>query len=328
MEVIDCQWHWYPREFAESKLGRGRHPLWSRDGDALVYEPTPGRAWRYGPDYLDLDRQLEIMAAAGIDAVLASPVVVGDGSLLEPAADRAACEQLNELFAGAARANPGVVHGLAVLPMQDPAAAVEVLDDAISRLGLKGVLLHSNIAGQTIAGEASWPVYARAQELGIPLFLHPTHAFGDQRLADFKLEPPLGYMFDTTVAALSLILAGVLDAFPDLAIVHPHLGGTLPYLVDRVDVYASQGRWPQLERPVKEYLTRFHTDTVNHSPGALATATDLYGTERLLFSSDHPYFGAADEVAFVREHVAAADHPAVFAGNARRLLGLDEERGA
>jgi predicted TIM-barrel fold metal-dependent hydrolase len=136
------------------------------------------------------------------------------------------------------------------------------------------------------------------------------------------MERPLGYMFDSSFAVLSLIVAGVLDAYPDLTLVHPHFGGTLPYLTQRVEVYQRQGRW-NVERPIGEYLGQFYTDTVSESPGALRMAIEAYGIQHILFASDVPYFPAGDGVRFVREHHAPADAREVFAGNARRLLGLD-----
>lgn len=319
MTVIDCQCHWYPPAFCEAQLARSSYPLWRRDGEDYLYQPSSRETWRYTRDYTDLERQFSVMGAAGIDVLLSSPVIAGDVSAFEPAEGRYLAEMLNEEFAGAQRAHPDRFMGLAVLPTQDVTAAVEVLDDAIGRLGLAGVLLHSNVAGGSLAERALWPLYAHVQELDVPVFLHPTRAFGEPRLTDFALEPPLAYMFDTTVAALSLIVGGVLDAFPDLRLVHPHLGGTLPYLVDRVDVYRRQGRW-NLERPVREYLARFYTDTVSESPEALQLAIAHYGIDHLLHSSDFPYFPARLGVEFVERNLP--EHArAVFEDNARRLLG-------
>lgn len=325
--VIDCQWHWYPRAACEAQLKRTSHPLWRRDGDGYLFEPTSGEVWRYGPDYVDLDRQLEIMAAAGIDTAVVSPVIAADVSALDVGDAREMCAIYNEEIARAQRLYPGRIYGLAMVPAQDAEAAIETLDDAVRRLGLVGVLMHSNVDGGSIADRSLWPFYARAEKLGIPVFLHPTRTAAEGRVTDYALEHPLSYMFETTIAALSLIVGGVLDAFPGLDVVHPHFGGTLPYLVDRVDVYRRLGRW-QLERPVAEYLPRFYTDTVSESPGALRMAIEAYGVQRMLFASDFPYFPAADGVRFVQENLAPADAEQVFAGNARRLLGIPVQADA
>jgi len=320
--VIDCQWHWYPRVVLEALTTRTSHPRTHRAGDGYVLEATPSESWEYPEHYVDLDRQLAIMDESGIDTVIASPVVAADVSALEIGAARELCELFNEELAGAQRQHRGRLYGLATLPVQDTAAAIDCLDDAIDRLGLVGALLHSNVDGGSIAAPEMWPLYARLAERGVPLFLHPTRTFAPERFHDFALEPPLGYMFDTTVAATSLIVSGVLDAYPDLQVVHPHLGAALPVLVDRLDVYRRLGRW-DAPRPLSEYLPRFHTDTVSESPRALRMALEVYGPERVLFASDFPYFPPADGVRFAREHVAPEQADAIFSGNAARLLGLE-----
>jgi aminocarboxymuconate-semialdehyde decarboxylase len=326
MTVIDCQWHWYPPAFCDVLLARETYPRARRDGDGYVYEPSPREAWRYTREFVDLDHQFALMDEAGIDVVVASPSIAGDVTALDPAEGRATAELLNEELAAAQRRHPDRFRALAVLPLQDVAASIELLDDAVARLGLRGVLLHSNVAGGSITDLELWPIYARLQELEVPVFLHPTRAFPEERIRALALEPPLAYMFDTTVAALSLVLAGVLDAYPALKVVHPHLGGALPYLVDRVDVYRSQGRW-QLEGSVRSYLPRFYTDTVSESPEALRLAIELYGIDRILFSTDHPYFSARQGVAFVREQLDGADAERVLVGNAAALLGLGLSEG-
>ena len=319
--VIDCQWHWYPAGACEALLSRRAHPLWRRHGDGYLFEPAPGEVWHFGPDYFDLDRQFEHMDEAGIDAVVVSPVIAGDVAALQLNDAREVCLLFNEELARAQRQHPARIHGLAVVPVQDTAAAIDVLEDAVARLGMSGLLLHSNVNQGSIADQRMWPLYERVDDLGLPVFLHPTHTSPPQRVSDYALEQPLSYMFDTTVAAVSLIVGGVLDRFPHIRFVHPHLGATLPYLVDRIDVYRRLGRW-DMERPARDYLGQFHTDTVSESPGGLRMAIETYGINRLLFSSDYPYFPPADGVRFVADNLAPADAVQVFSGNASRLLGL------
>jgi aminocarboxymuconate-semialdehyde decarboxylase len=320
--VIDCQWHWYPRAVCEAMLARTAYPRWRRNGDGYVYEASPTELWQHTRDYVDLDRQLEIMDASGIDAVVASPVLAGDVSALELGDARELCLAFNEEVARAQRKHPGRVYGVAVLPVQDAAAAIETLDDAVDRLQLVGALLHSNVNGDSIARKELWPLYAHLEARGIAVFLHPTRTFSPPRVNDYLLEPPLAYMFDTTVAAVSLIVAGVLDAFPELAIVHPHLGAALPYLVERMDVYRRLGRW-DTPRTVREYLPQFYTDTVSESPAGLRLSLELYGADRVLFASDFPYFPAADGVRFVADNVPPEHAQAILSGNATQLLNLE-----
>jgi len=324
--VIDCQWHWYPRAVCEALTTSTSYPRSRRAGKGYVFEATTDESWEYQEHYVDLDRQLEIMDASGIDTVIASPVVAADVSWMELSEARELCLMFNEELAQAQRLHPGRVYGLAMLPVQDAAAAIECLDDAVDRLDLVGALLHSNVDGRSIAGRELWPLYERLAERALPLFLHPTRTLAPGRVHDYALEPPLGYMFDTTIAATSLVVSGVLDAFPELAVVHPHLGAALPALVDRLDVYRKLGRWDS-PRPIREYLPRFHTDTVSESPGSLRMALEVYGPERLMFATDFPYFPAERGVHFVRDNVAPELAAAIFGGNAAKLLGLDVPDG-
>ena len=86
---------------------------------------------------------------------------------------------LNEARAEAQREHAGRFYGLATLPWQDAEAALEVVEDAIGRLGLRGLLIHSNIDGRPIDADELRPVYARIAELGVPLCLHPARTMAE-----------------------------------------------------------------------------------------------------------------------------------------------------
>ncbi|QLQ09189.1 MAG: amidohydrolase family protein [Nocardioidaceae bacterium] len=323
MTIIDTQNHWYPPAFCEAQLARSAYPLWSRSETGYVMVPAPGAPpVQLTRDFTDLDHQFEKFAALGVDVLVSSPAVFADVSSLPVAEAIELAHLINEEQARAEQAHPGSFYGLAVLPMQDCTAAISVLDDAMDRLGLRGFVLHSNVAGASIAQPELLPIYQHAGKRGVPVFLHPGAVQAEDRVRQFALDHPLSFMFDTTVAAASLILGGVLDAVPELKIVHPHLGGTLPYLIERMEIYRTVGRWDH-QRPLGEYLSCFHTDTVSGSPAALAMAIDLYGADRVMFASDHPYFPPAGAVEFVRGHVDPAILEQVLSENACRLLDID-----
>ena len=183
----------------------------------------------------------------------------------------------------------------------------------------------SNVAGEALDSPRLRPIWACLATHSLPVFLHPTRTIFAGALQRFGLEYVVGYVFDTTAAALALVFSGVLDEFPELAIVHPHLGGTIPYLAGRID-YESKQPWAatrELERAPSEYLRRFFVDTVSYNPGALKLALDFYGTDRVLLGTDFPWWPATDGVALVREALATRPElDAVLNLNARRLLHL------
>jgi predicted TIM-barrel fold metal-dependent hydrolase len=319
--AIDCQCHWYPTEFCTARLNASTYPRSRQEGDGYVFEVSEHETLLVPRHFHDLDVQLEVMREAGVGTLICSPVVLGDVSSLPPSEATEVATLLHESFATAQRAHPGAFYGLAALPLQDVSAATDSLENAIVDLGLRGVLLHSNADGRSIARTELWPLYERIEQLAVPIFLHPTRAFQIERVRDYRLERPLAYLYDTSIAAMSLIVSGVLDKFPSLRIVHPHLGGTLPYLLERLEEYHRLGFW-DLREPIRSYLRRFHTDTVSGSQLALAQALDVYGLDRMLFSSDFPYFQPADGVRFVRENFKPDEARQVLTENARTLLSL------
>jgi aminocarboxymuconate-semialdehyde decarboxylase len=208
--------------------------------------------------------------------------------------------------------------------MQDTQSAIGVLEDAVERLGLRGVCVGSNVNGESIAAEARRPIYDCVADLGVPVFLHPTRSLLEDRVRRYGHEYTVGFMVDTSLAALDLVFSGILDDHPTLTVVHPHLGGVLPYLAARIDIeYANPwSRTRALDRPPSEYLQRVFTDTVSGSAAALRLSLDVYGADRLLFASDYPYWSPADGLAAVREALTDGHLDAVLAGNAQSLLGL------
>jgi aminocarboxymuconate-semialdehyde decarboxylase len=325
--VIDCQCHWYPRAFFEYCLPRTRHPLCRRDGDGFVYELTPHVPLSFAPQQIDAERVLDSLEPIGIDVLITSSESLGLTTWTAEE-EREGARVLNEAKAAAQREHPGRFFGLATLPMQDPEAALEELDFAVGRLGLVGVCVGSNIDRAPIVGPELLPVYQRIEQLGVPLFLHPTTSLASEAL-QFGMEFILGWMFDTSVAALSLVLSRTLDECPDLTVVHPHLGAMLPYLAGRID-FEYKTPWggnEELPAPPTEYLRRFYTDTVSDSPAALDMALEFYGDERVLFGSDYPWWPPQRGLDFVTDSLEGARLQQVLAGNARRILALAPVEG-
>jgi aminocarboxymuconate-semialdehyde decarboxylase len=322
MKVIDTQAHWYPRALLDAYVDSDGFPGCRREGDSYAIEMVPD-SWTSLPlHFVELDLQLETMRDAGVDVVVSSSGSFGDVDALPVAQAKEVAIGVNEERASAEARFDGFL-GLATVPWQDVGAAIEVLDDAVSRLGLRGALIHSNIVGGQIDAPYLRPVYARMSELGVPLFLHPGKTLLEPHARDLGLEVMLAYMFDSSMAALRLVLSGILDGL-SLNVVHPHCGATLPYLAGRID-HAYWKPWAlgrELERLPSELLKGFYTDTMCQSPETLAYAKGFYGVGHLLYGSDYPYYQPAESLAFVRECLTVAEAAAVLWENPARLLGL------
>jgi predicted TIM-barrel fold metal-dependent hydrolase len=324
--VIDCQFHWHPPALCEHDLGRADYPRATRVEDGYRYELSAVETQHFTARFSDLDTQLADAAAAGVDVVVSGPSASGDvGGRADLGEAVEVATLLNEEAARAQQTSDGRLIGIAVLPMQDLDAALGVLDHAIGTLGLRGVCVYSNIGGASIAQPALRPLYERIEQLDVPILLHPTGCFRDERVAPFQMERPLGYMFDSSFAVLSLIVGGILDACPDLRVLHPHLGGTLPFLAERMEMYRRGGLWPDMTEPIATYLRRLYFDTASFTPGALALTRQVGDESRLVFGSDYPYWPITEGLAFIRDNLPEELFHAVCQSNAERLLGLSAD---
>jgi aminocarboxymuconate-semialdehyde decarboxylase len=322
MKVVDTQAHWYPRILLEAYAESDGFPGCRRDGDSYAIETRPGEWTSLPLHFVELELQLETMHEAGVDVVVSSSASFGDVDALPVEQAKELAIAVNEERAAAGARYAGFL-GLATIPWQDAGAAIEVLGDAVSRLGLRGVLLHSNIAGRPVDSPYLRPVYERMSELRVPLFLHPAKTLLEPHARDLGIEVILAYMFDSSIAAFRLVLSGILDGL-ELDIVHPHCGATLPYLAGRIDgaYWKPYALGRKLEQPPSERLKGFYTDTMCQSPETLEYAKGFYGVTHMLYGSDYPYYQPADSLALVRECLTEAEAEAVLWTNAARLLRL------
>jgi aminocarboxymuconate-semialdehyde decarboxylase len=216
---------------------------------------------------------------------------------------------------------------LATLPLNDPAASVAELERATQELGFRGVMLFSNVNGVALSDERYWPLYEKAEETGAVLYIHPTHPVGVEAMTDYWLMPLVGFTFDTTLAAASLVFSGVVERFPTITWVLAHLGGAIPYLAERLDrgYFAFEECRANITKPPSEYLRKFYFDTVNFDVSALSLAIDFAGPDRLLAGSDYPHqIGSLRSMVESLRKLDISDdaREGILGGNAARLLGL------
>ena len=236
----------------------------------------------------------------------------------------------NEEMAGAQKKYPGRVWASAGVPLQDTAMAIEVVDDAVNRLGLMGVNLPGSIgADPRIDTERLEPFYDHVEKLGIPMFLHPTDAVFADALDgyDGALFLSLGRVMEVSVAAMRLVFSGIMERHPDLKLVMSHTGGTLPYQSGRMDKNGKKAKLPQ---EPSTYLKRMYSDTVSPHMEGIKFAIDYYGVDHVMYGSDYPCWSPADALRLLAETgISEADQQKILYANARRILGLrDPEKKA
>ena len=279
------------------------------------------------------------MDAAGIDVQVISHTYPSV-ELLEPAAAIPLAREANDLLAEAVALHPDRFCGFAALPTSDPKAAAQELERAVTQLGFKGALINGRTRDRFLDGHDYWPILERAEDLDVPLYLHPGLPPAAVREAYYSGLSPLanhwlsiaawGWHVETGLHALRLIAAGAFDRFPRLQVVIGHMGEAIPFMLDRTNLTLSKEA-SGLERTVKEYFQHnFHVTTSGFFSNApLLCLLEAIGPDRTIFSVDYPYSTNQEGRAFLdNAPIDPADREKIAHGNAERLLKLGATIGS
>lgn len=319
---IDSQSHLFSEEFLKLLEKRKTSPYVYRKGDER-YVVVGEWHRRLMPRHTDAAAKIADMDKAGIAMTALS--INDPGPELFGKDSAAMAVMLNDFIAETVKQHPKRFFGLATLPFDSPESMMKEFDRATGKLGMKGILLYSNLDGRFPDEPPFRPLYAEAERRGIPILLHPALPMTYSALKDYQMVPMLGLMFDTTIALCRLILSGVLDKHPNLKLVCPHVGGALPYLVGRVDhqtMVLKRGA-ENIRMAPSEYLKRVYLDTVSPIPMAIRYGIDFVGVDRMLYSSDHPWVDPSLIAGHVESlKMPAAEESKVFTENAKRLFNL------
>jgi aminocarboxymuconate-semialdehyde decarboxylase len=329
-DAIDVHAHFFPERYLD---------LIAREGGA--FGASIDRSSPKGPSivvgqsrtppldasYWDLERRRQAMDRTGI-ALQALSLTVPMVYFAEGDLGARLAAVHNDAMSEAHRAFPDRFVGCATLPMQDPKRALSELERAAALPGIRGVYMGTNVNGRELSDPGFTPIFARCEQLRLPVLLHPIHVVGSgPRLSRFYLSNLLGNPFDTAVAASHLVFGGVLDAFPKLEVCLPHAGGAMPYLVGRI-THGQKVR-PEnkgvAKRPFKSYLRRFTYDTIAHDPEPLAYLVELVGADRVMIGSDFCFdMGPTQprDIVVRGLRLSARDRSRILKENARRLLRL------
>ncbi|UUU20271.1 amidohydrolase family protein [Streptomyces sp. DSM 40750] len=277
------------------------------------------------PKLTDVSVRLAAMDAQGVDVQLVSP----SPSHYHHWADEETAEKVyrlaNEATAAHCAQAPNRLKGLGLVPLQHPTQAVRALDHALEQ-GLLGVELSSHAPGRELSDPAYEPLWARAEETGALLFLHPFGCTLDERLDRWYLSNTVGQPTENAVALSHLIFSGVLDRHPELRLIAAHGGGYLPTHIGRSDhawTTRSDAGAGCAHLP-SSYLKRLYFDSLVHDPYVLRELIRAAGADRVLLGSDFPFdMGTDDPVGALRAaRLPDADFHAVRGGNAVALLRL------
>jgi aminocarboxymuconate-semialdehyde decarboxylase len=317
---IDVHSHHYPAAYLEifSSLG---YPELSR-GPRLA----PGA-------HLTIDERIGLLDEVGIDLQVLSAVAPGPYLPVEVDAVRAA-RLANDLYADLFARYPRRLAGFGTVPLPHVRAAVAEAERCLDTLGMLGLTIGCSVAGRQLDDAAFAPFWAALDERGAVLFLHPQGVGCGPGTTDYGLGWLLGAPVEDTVAALRLVLSGLIERFPRVRIIVPHLGGVLPFLLQRIDDTSGHAvvrlrdteEAPGIDGPPSRYYRRLWFDTVNSHPAALRCACESFGADRLLLGTDFPFRVGPHWAPLVRyiedAGLSPADTEAILGGNAQLLLGL------
>jgi aminocarboxymuconate-semialdehyde decarboxylase len=327
MTVIDVHTHMLTLEFLE---------LLRRHGDKYTLKKTKAGQetvhlyeapfMTLVPDMWDYDKRIAAMDKAGVDVAivsLTSPNVYWGGREVSLRAAR----QVNESMAEQRRAKPDRIRWFASLPWQFAGDAKQELVRSVAT-GAAGVMVLANIDGRDLIDPGFAPIWAEIDRLKLPVLVHPTAPQGirDLHMDEFGLVPPIGFMFDTTLAFARMILAGFIDRYPNVKLIAAHGGAALPYLAGRLD--RCHEMIPACAEVIKEkpstYLQRIYYDTVVYDARALDLCVAVAGsTDNVLYGSDYPHNIGDMAGCLARVNARPRDQAARIAGkNAERIFRL------
>jgi aminocarboxymuconate-semialdehyde decarboxylase len=308
--------------------GQAVPPYLEEDANTYRNHPIP----LFNPRGPEVDQRLADMDEMGIDVQVLS---INDTYYwAEPELARQIVQIQNEEIAELCAAHPDRFLGLATAALPYPDLAVEQLEEAVKKLGMRGVDIGGSANGEDLSAPKFLPFWAKAEQLGTLVFIHPAGMSGAEYPMDFQqrlggngwLSNVIGNPLETTIALSHLIQEGILDRFPGLKILAAHGGGFLPSYAGRSDQCLIAN--PDLCKPVKkkpsEYLKQIYYDSLVVTPEGLRHLIAEVGVSQIVLGTDYPTRWNRDGIdrILAAPGLTDAGRIAILGGTAAKLLGL------
>ena len=318
MRSIDIHAHSTPQSFIKATTsGEDWHTL--NLGSALS---NPRNGWTPEQRIADMD-------SLGVDIQVVSTTAAFYRYDLDTEVTAAMHRECNDEVSQLTKDRPDRFAGLANIPMQDPAAAIEELERSMVTLGLKGAMINDTANNVTYDEPQYLPFWKAAEELGALIFIHQRG--GDTlvtpRSDKYHLMNSIGNLVDRAVTYATFVFGGVMDKHPDLKICLAHGGGYTCFGIGRMDrgwQVRPEAR-VNIQEPPSAYLRKFYYDCLTHSEPALRYLIDSVGIDRILFGTDWPADMAIDwPVSWVLglESLTQEEKDAILWKNLESLLDL------
>jgi len=321
----DLHTHYYPEAFFRliEQVG-GAFSFGTDPTGRTIIRYRGSRFFGITPPMTDPARRIEDMDRVGIDVEVLS-LSTPNVYFAPPERQAEVAHLVNDAYADLAARYPKRFKGFASIPMDDPDAALRELERALDELRMNGVIVLSNINGRALSDPRYRPFFVECDRRRVCVFIHPMIPASAEPFAEYVLGPIIGFPFDTTLAVARLCYAGVFRELPNIRWILGHLGGAVPYLMERMD-----NGWRDfaecrvnIDELPSVYLKRLYYDTVSFSAASLRLARELVGADHMVMGSDYPHLlGSIDRAVTSIESldVPSAEKEMIFSGNARAIL--------
>jgi len=288
---LDLHTHFYTEAFFQtirdlpSEFSFGS----SSTGQTIITHRS-ARFFGVTPAMTDVSKRLEDMDRVGIDVEvvsLSTPNVFFTDAAHQPEV----AKMMNDSYADLIARHPKRFKGFASIPMDAPDAALAELHRAIDTLKLNGVVLLSNIGGKALTSPEYRPFFEEANRMKLCIFLHPMIPVNSDAFREYVLGPIIGFPFDTSLAVARMCYDGMFKELPDIRWIIGHLGGAIPYLMERMDngFRDFADCRVKIDKLPSVYLKRLYYDTVSFSPYTLKMVRDMVGADHMVMGSDYPH---------------------------------------
>lgn len=314
MKIIGIEEHWISEKFASL------YPVSGKPGSDAPIEVLKD---------IKEDR-LKVLDKAGIDFQ-----VLGHGMFPATTASLSDIQATNNQVAESVKKFPSRFAAFAALPLADAKDAAKELERTVREFGFKGAMINGTIDGQFLDNPRFESLLAKAEELGVPLYLHPAYPVPSVSDVYFKGEfselvgftlgsTAAGWHYEVGLHALRMIVSGVFDRHPNLQIIIGHLGELIPFYWERIETWLEP-RATNLKLPVRDYFPRnIHVTTSGYSTiPPYQMAIDIFGIDRVIFSVDYPFSPIAPAVECLKKlPISEEDRNKIASGNVMKLLNL------
>ena len=295
----------------------------------LTNETNAKQMKERAPKLMGIDVRLKDMDRMGVDIQAVAPAPYHYFYFTEPAYGAELAREVNEGIANVVAQHPDRFVGMGSVPLQNAELAVKELEYCVKKLGLRGVEINTNVNGLNLTDPTLGleKFFAKANELGIVVFMHPLGYTQGERLRNHYFNNVIGNPLETTVAVSHLIFDGVVARYPKIKFLAAHGGGFLAHYWARMD-HAWRAR-PDTRTVIKKkpssYLEKFYFDSITFDPRMLKQLIDRYGADHVMLGTDYPYDMGEDDprglIAGVNR-LSAADRRLIEGGNAMKLFKI------